>query len=183
MRIISVEQSLTEGPPRNPEGDLYQYEMTFDHGKRRAYADTATELCNLLLGEDYAKPDDEDVVEQTCQRIIYAVNVATILEANVVAAVALGAIPDDGLDEDELEVLAARDQPPAIDVWRSTVPLFLVNAFYQPYAPAPRPRAEPRVPVDRPTIYWINVEDELEFLRSLHTVGVIQLATATAAPG
>ena len=158
-------------PPRKADGAAYRFEMIYDAGKYRAYADTVTELCEELIA-GYSEIDDE--VAQAAARILYAVGAQVRLQAEIivddVAAMAT-ATPA----EREL-LLGARHVPPELEVWEADLPLVLVATYYQPLGPLTRPVGRPRGggPVDS-NLIWLRPADEAELISSLDEIALISL--------
>ena len=158
-------------PPRKADGAAYRFEMIYDAGKYRAYADTVTELCEeLIVG--YSDIDDE--VAQAAARILYAVGAQVRLQAELIVdndAAMASATPA----EREL-LLGARHVPPELEVWEADVPLVLVDTYYEPLGQLPRPAGRPRGggPSDS-NLIWLRPADEAELITSLDDAGIISL--------
>jgi hypothetical protein len=119
--------------PHRPDGGLYRFEMIFDGGRYRAYADTVTELCEQLI-PGYAELEDD--ISQAAARIQHAVRAQVLLQAAIVADADLS-----GCNGEEQELLLGpRHVPPAIEVWEADVPLVLVDTYYEPLARYPGPK-------------------------------------------
>jgi hypothetical protein len=75
-------------PPKRPDGQSYRYSLLFDSGRSRAYADTETELCSVLLDGYRDKPDYAalSAPEQYQQRSFYCKQVQVWLQAVINAA-------------------------------------------------------------------------------------------------
>lgn len=153
--------------PQRPEGGLYRFELIFDGGRYRAYADTVTELCEQLI-HGYAALDDD--VSQAAARIQHAVRAQVQLQAAIVADVGLS-----GCSAEERElVLGPRHVPPALEVWAADVPLVLVDTYYEPLGALPRPQGRPRSGgAPDSNLVWLRPGDEAELLESLADAGVV----------
>jgi hypothetical protein len=156
--------------PRKADGAVYRFEMLFDGLGYRAYADTATELCEELIA-GYTAIDDE--VAQAAARIQYAVGTQVRLQAELVDDE--DAMTSTTPQEREI-LLGARHVPPALEVWEADVPLVLVDTYYQPLGRLPRPAGRPRGggPPES-NLVWLRPADEAELLTSLSEAGVIIL--------
>jgi hypothetical protein len=153
--------------PHRLDGGLYRFEMIFDGGHYRAYADTATELCEALI-PGYADVDGD--VSQAAARIQCAVRAQVLLQA---AAVAEGDLSSCSLEEREL-LLGPRHVPPAIEVWEAEVPLVLVDTYYHPLGRLPQPRGRARGGgAEGSNLIWLRPGDEAELLTSLADAGVV----------
>ena len=154
--------------PRRPDGGLYRFEMIYDGLKYRAYADTATELCGLLI-PGYAELEHD--TEQAAARIQFAVGMQVQLQAAIATEADLEACSP---AEREL-LLGPRHVPPAVASWEADVPLVLVDVFYEPVGELPRPAGRPRGGGE-PNLIWLRPSDEVELLSSLHRAGLVVLA-------
>lgn len=157
--------------PTRPDGALYRFEMLFDASTRRVYADSLTELLAALIHDYLQLADDPQAAARA--RLQYAVRTQVRLQATIAAACDLSTLTD---QEREL-LLGSRHQPPQLSAWSAPIPLVLVETYYQPYGPLPRPTPTPRDPSHlQPNLIWINPIDEAELLTSLHAAGQITLA-------
>lgn len=157
----------TAPAPRRPDGGLYRFEMIFDGLARRAYADSATELCHELIA-GYTDLDNE--TDQAAARIRYAVDTQVRLQAELVTNTQLA---DCTPNERDL-LLGARHLPPQLDIWEADLPLVLVDTYYQPTGPLPRPTGRPRNGgTPDSNLIWLRPGDESELLASLAEAGVI----------
>ena len=161
----------TPPPPRTRQGQLHRYEMIYDSGHRRAYANTLTELCTALI-EEYdpdaiaARPGDRHLVaahrdshtdrELDRLRILYAVKVQIWLQGLINSRADL-----DRLTAHQRSVLRGqRTTQPAISQWHTSVPLVLSAHEYPPHGPLAKPDGN---------IIWINPRDEQTLLTTLET--------------
>ena len=113
-------------PPVRPDGTLYRFEMIYDGAKYRAYADSATELCEALIpGYEHL----EDPAEQATARIEFAVAQQVALQAAILAESHRSACTDDERDV----LLSPRHVPPQLEIWEADVPLVLVDLYYEPH--------------------------------------------------
>jgi hypothetical protein len=153
--------------PQRPEGGLYRFELIFDNGGYRAYADTVTELCEQLI-EGYSELDDD--VMQAAARIQHAVRAQVLLQAAIVAEADLSSC-----SPEEQEVLfGSRHVPPVLEVWEADVALVLVDTYYEPLGRLPRPEGRPRGGgPEGSNLIWIRPADEAELLESLADAGVV----------
>ena len=175
----------TPPPPRTQQGQLYRYEMIYDAGYRRAYANTLTELCTALI-EEYdpdtlaAQLDDQHPTPSQRDRhtnrkldrlrILYTIKVQIWLQALINSEADL-----DLLTPHQLSVLRGqRTTQPAINHWNASVPLVLSAHEYQPYGPLAKPDGK---------ILWIDPRDEQTLLTTLHETGWIHLAETEPASG
>ncbi len=146
--------------------------MIYDGLKYRAYADTATELCGLLI-PGYAELEDD--TEQAAARIHFAVGMQVQLQAAMASEADLEACSP---AEREL-LLGPRHVPPAVASWEADVPPVLVDVFYEPLGELPRPAGRPRGGGEPDSnLIWLSPSDEVELLSSLHRAGLVVLAVA-----
>jgi hypothetical protein len=164
--------------PRREDGTLYSYELIIEGGKRRVYADTPTELCQVMIPGYPPSPtrsapettapasattggseetgnqtetEDEKLElegERYFYRLRYAVGVQVQLQSFILSEVEEG---DDVTDEEWAVLEAPRDVPPQIEVWECPVPLVLVESYYEPDGDLPRPKGLPRTPTPQET--------------------------------
>jgi hypothetical protein len=171
---IRIRNTLGTQPPpapTHPDGSAYHFEMLFDGGAWRAYADEPADLlAELIPGYDLLPSP----VDRAAARVGYAVRAQVAVQAQLTVERDLAGCADAERDL----LLAPRDTPPAVQVWRAPVPLVLVRSFYRPAGPAPTPVEEPPG-----QIWWIDPADEVTLLSSLHRVGDITLAVADATAG
>jgi len=152
--------------PHRPEGGLYRFEMIFDGGRYRAYADTVTELCEALI-DGYAELGDD--ISQAAARIQYAVRAQVQLQAALVADADLSRCSP---EEQEL-LLGSRHVPPTLEMWEADVALVLVDTYYEPLGGLPRPQGRPHGGPEGSNLIWLCPADEAELLASLADAGVI----------
>jgi hypothetical protein len=156
--------------PHRPDGGLYRFEMIFDGGRYRAYADSVTELCEQLI-PGYAELDDD--TSQAAARIRHAVRAQVLLQAAIVADADLSSC---SAAEREL-LLGARHVPPAVEVWEADVPLVLVDSYYEPVGRLARPEGRPRGGgPEGSNLVWLRPGDEAELLESLADAGVVVIS-------
>lgn len=155
-----------EVPHRPDGGGLFRLEMIFDGGRYRAYADTATELCEQLI-PGYAQLADD--VSQAAARITYAVRAQVHLQAAIVAEADLSRC---STEEREL-LLGPRHEPPVLEAWEAEVPLVLVDTFYEPLGRLPQPQGRGG---EGSNLIWLRPGDEAELLTSLADAGVLVLS-------
>ncbi|ATM24740.1 hypothetical protein SMD44_p10241 (plasmid) [Streptomyces alboflavus] len=149
-------------PPTKDDGTTYVFEMIYDGGKWRGYADTPTELLVGLIPE---YPELESPKERAAARIRLALRLQVQLQAVL-------ATPEDLAQctpEQQQAILAPRDTPPVLNHWDAPVPLVLVTTFYKPTGRLRRPTGPEN------SLLWIEPDDEWALLRSLAEIGVIHL--------
>lgn len=124
---------------------------------------SVTDMCGAICpGYD---DDDVDDAEALMIRYLASRNFAVQiqLEANKACVVY-------GIDFDDPTFAAAwdtKDGVPFTGVWSFEVPLYLIDADYAPYTDAERPTGN---------IMWIDVAEELPWLRSLERAGFVRLS-------
>lgn len=151
-------------PPLKDNGSAYRFEMVYDAGKWRAYADDADTLLAALI-RHY---NPADATAALAHRIHHAVRTQTTMQAILTSAHDLNAVT-----ADEYAVLmASRATAPDITRWDAPIPLILVDTFYAPHAAAPCPATEPG---SEDLLIWLRPTDPLTYLLSLHDLGAIAL--------
>ncbi|MFF5265362.1 hypothetical protein ACFY4C_41310 [Actinomadura viridis] len=159
----STQAQRPPAPPTRPDGTLYAIEIIYGGGRWRGYADTHEQALSLLI-TDYADLTDDET--RLRARIRAAVDIQVALQAVLAAGEQLQACND---TERQL-LLASRDTPPLLEVWRAPVPLVLVTSFYQPIGPHPRP-----IEADAGEIWWVDPTTATTLLESLNSHGWLQL--------
>lgn len=168
----------------NEHGEPFEFMMVFNQGEEMVFADTATELCSILIPGYLDIPDDE-VVKHTTARILYAVK----MQVRAQAAINMDFDLSVATDTERAILTGTRDTPPEVgERWECPIPLVLVEAFYAPFTDRPVPQAAPRdagaavraarpdLPNPENNILWLGFADELDFLEGLTTLGVITVA-------
>jgi hypothetical protein len=150
--------------PVRPDGQRYRYELIYDGGRWRAYADEFPLLVGELI-DGYADLADE--AERTAARADYAVRIQVVTQAQFNVDYPLG----ECTPEQESVLMGNRDTPPVVETWNAPVPLVLITNFYEPRTDTPRPVAHP--PGE---ILWIDPTDDRSLLLSLGRLGVVVVA-------
>lgn len=173
--VANVAAGETPRPaPTKPDGTGYRYEMIFDAGRTRGYADGAEELCGLLI-PGYEHIDVDDPRSAAEARIGYALRCQVRLQALLAAETDLG----DCTSAEQQILMAGRHTPPTVEVWEAPVPLVLVTTFYVPVGDLSRPVGRPRGDgTDDSNLIWLDPTDELSLVTSLHTAGLLSLHVA-----
>lgn len=147
-----------------PDGRPYQYELIYDGGRWRAYADDFRTLVGELI-DGYNELTDE--AGRAAARTDYAIRVQVVSQAQLNVDYPL----DQCSPEQESVLMGSRDTPPIVETWTAPVPLVLVSTFYAPHTETPQPAAE--APGE---ILWIDPSDDRSLLVSLHRFGVVVVA-------
>lgn len=156
-----VEAPLRDG--RTP----YRFEMTFDDGKYRAYADDAEALLGCLI-RGY---DQMAAQQRMAARLHLAVRTQTTVQAAINTHFGL----DEVTPEEYAVLQATRATPPDVTEWNSHVPLVLVDTFYQPFGTLPVPMSAPVETGEFDNLMWLRPSDPYDFLTSLAELGLISL--------
>jgi hypothetical protein len=174
--IANARDGIKPSVPRRPDGGLYRFEMIFGGFAARAYADTMTELCEHLIA-GYAELRDD--VAQATAPIDYVVRAQVQLQAQVLSQYGV-----ERCTPAEREVLlGSRHEPPAVAVWQPDVPLVLVDVYYEPLGPLPRPVGRPRGGgAQGSNLIWLRASDEADLIESLAEAGVIVVSVAENRP-
>lgn len=155
-------------PPFKDDGSAYRFEMIYDGGKYRAYADDAEALLATLI-RGYDRMDEP---ARLTARLHLAVRTQTTTQADICAYYGT-----DSLTPDEYAILmASRATPPQITEWTSEVPIVLVDVFYTPMGDLPRPVGPDGDVAEPANIFWLRPTDPYDLLESLHGIGAIGLA-------
>jgi hypothetical protein len=152
--------------PSRPDGSAWRYELVFDHGRRRAYADDLT----LLVGELIAGYLDLSSHDQREARAAHAHGIQPGIQAALIVEIGL-----DKCSAAAREFLMRAWSPQAsIEVWEEPVPLALVDVDFAPWTAIERP-------VERGgRIIWLATTDDEAYLTSLTAAGEIVLARSVA---
>lgn len=170
--IANAQDGVDPSVPRRPDGSLYRYEMIFGGFSARAYADSVTELCELLIA-GYAELDED--VDQATLRIQHAVRSQVQLQAEILSQHGMeGCTP-----AERALLVGSRHEPPAVAVWQPDVPLVLVDVYYEPLGPLPCPKGSPRGGgPEGSNLVWLRPGDEAALVESLAQAGFIVVSTA-----
>jgi hypothetical protein len=169
--VRNVPRPAKVHPPTRPDGTLYRFELIYDGGRWRGYADTTDELAAAII-PGYP---DLDPARQSEARLAYAVRTQVVLQAQLNVDIGL-----DGCREEEKELLLGdRSVPPAPDVWTAPVPLVLVTSFYAPAGDL----AAPVGAGGPPNLVWIDPTSADTLIRSLSRAGAVRLNQADDSAG
>src|SRR5829696_6262547 len=118
--------------PVRSDGRPYQYELIYDGGRWRAYADDFPALVGELI-DGYADLADERARAEA--RTAYAIRVQVVSQAQLNVDKPL----NECTPEQESVLMGNRDTPPVVERWNAPVPLVLVASFYEPHGELPQP--------------------------------------------
>jgi hypothetical protein len=154
--VVARSGSAASGAPVAPDraGRPYRFEMLFAGGTRRAYADTAAPLVDVLA-PGYLLASDTDRWQS---RLLLAAQAQAEVQAylNERTGLAQTTVGQHAV------LTGPRHVPPAVGTdWDCDVPLVLVDAHYAPVGPLPAPTGN---------VEWIRAADDLALLVSLHQV-------------
>lgn len=181
VTILSNERDTRDAfvpPPTLVNGTRpVQWRMFYDNNRQIADSDSLAELINVLI-PDYKYLNDD---LKRLKRIEYATQVRNSLRALILSNVpaeeweALSDVEKYFLEyNDEFDPDFA-DEEGAPFIWKSDIPLVLLDIYYPPYDEA-LGTAPLSVHGDVPTpanILWLRPDDELTFLITLTHAGVI----------
>lgn len=154
-------------PPHKDDGSGYRFEMIYEGGRSRAYADTAADLIDVLI-PGYAALDEAQRLQS---RVSYGTGLLAPMQAEV-----LQSVDQTALSEDERAVLLApRYEPIAVAEWGSEVPLVLLDVHYAPHSDLSAPRSTLEDVAQPRNLLWIRVAEEYDMLLSLAQIGYISL--------
>lgn len=153
--------------PVKADGSRYRYEMIFEQGRTRAYADTAADLLDVFI-DGYS---DLDEGERLKARIEYATGLLAPMQATILH----GSDQSDLSEEDRAVILQPRHEPVVVGEWSATVPLVLLDVHYVPFSDIPAPVSTFGDVANPSNLMWLRPSDEYEFLMSLHRIGIINI--------
>lgn len=168
--VSEADEGALEIPTR-PDGSFYLFEMIADGGWSRYYDDTPDGLLDFLI-PGYLDLDEEEKIEA---RIRHAIDLQVRLQAR------LNSFYDTTRrTPDEQAILTGpRHVQPAVEEWNSSIPLVVIDAFYDPYSDTPRPISGLGDVALTPNLWWLRpAESPMGYLESLHEVGLIDLHTS-----
>lgn len=152
--------------PVKDDGSPFRFEMLFNGLTDRAYSDSAADLLECMIPQ-YTRMNP---AERLAARLQHATRSQVTAQAdinwqhnNLV----------DCTPEEQVILSSSRATPPDITEWSSPVPIVLVDVFYEPIGRLPRPYSTLADVANPPNILWLRVEDEYDYLLSLHRVGLI----------
>lgn len=164
MEIIKNTQDSQHAPasPRKLDGNFYTYELIC--GDNRAYSDTPGDLIAYLI-PGYLDTDSPLVRMES--RIRHALGAACRLQA--VINDLHSQTPRSPYEHQILFAMGTRH----VDVWDCLVPLVLVDSLYAPVTQLDRPLQGAGV------VFWLEPEDEFNYLVSLQLLGLVSVNMCT----
>lgn len=166
--LVEADNAPEIEPPRKSNGDGYRFEMIFNGGGSRAYADTAVELIDVLI-PGYEALDTNARVQA---RVTYGTALLPRVQATVLQDVDQEAIPE----AEKSVLLQPRFEAVVVDEWASEVPLVLLDVHYAPHSEIPAPRSALEDVASPRNLIWVRVIEDYDMLLSLHDIGLINLA-------
>jgi hypothetical protein len=170
MIVMLHSPTAAQQPPIAPvrdDGTPYRYELIYDAGASRAYADTPVELLGVLIKGYEAMGE----AERTEARRTLAIRQRAIFQARLVADFGLGGCTP----EERTALLAVGGRAPMIESWKGALPLVLVDCWYQPVGKLPRPQGRMATPQRPNGIIWFETQHEMALLRSMVEAGMVSL--------
>jgi hypothetical protein len=161
--LVVPNPSMAQEPPEPPQGQTFGYEMIFDAGKSRAWANDAADMLDAL-SPGYL---NADAAERLRARYRLATHVIAITQGLLLA----DHIGDLQADPTLSAAFATGGGQPDITVWASPIPLIVLDLHYAPFTERLRPEA-----TAAGNLLWFQAYDEEEMLTSLHQSGFISLA-------
>lgn len=151
-----------QDPPQSPDGEDHAYEMIFDGGGSRAWADSTVDLLDVLISGYQAM----SIEDRFAARLALALQVRSVVQAAINS--------ERDLDGEPAGVVAALTHPdptaPPVRTWASGHPLVVLDVHYRPFT-----EIQPPVTAGDGVLLWFKVEDEDDFLLSLHSAGYVSL--------
>lgn len=172
MTYVITEGTPTPQPQEN--GEPWPLALLLDESTTM-FCDSYTDILEEVIDGYEEIPDDNEGDKQALvMRVEHAVVVASTVQAMMLHdAVTEGAFDIAAADEDVIATLLTdRTQPiREIESWDHAVPLVLLTLDYEPYNVLHAPPSG--------NIVWIDPADEADYVRSLASLGVIQLFVNT----
>ena len=177
IATVQPSDSPTASRTPHPDGGNWLYAV-FDSSGTVTLADSATELVSIAIPGYVNLPDSEAGHDEALgMRYDFLVELARRTQQSIVdQAVKSGDLDLTGLSDDATTALFSdRTRPfeglPGADGqwthhWDLAAPLVLIATDYQPYTHRPTPNGR---------IVWLDPSTEPSFLRSLDTLGIIEL--------
>lgn len=161
----------------NENGEPYRWRMFFDNNSQVADADTRADLINVFI-PGYVNATS--FKEQFEMLIDYATSLELQFRVNVLSQATKAELEDledwerEYLYSPYIETLTWEDPEAEVpQVWKSALPVFLVNTFYEPYTDIPRPLSKDGDYDETSNVFWFNANGEEDFLDSLERTGQI----------
>jgi hypothetical protein len=147
--------------PLRDDGGRWRFEMIYNGGTRRAYAQTPSALVEALIPGYRGLTGPTDTAAAR-------IRLACDLQVRRQAELAMTAQFDHCSTEEQAVLLGDFSTPPAVTRWDAAVPLVLVRTFYQPEGTIPCPQGE--------ALLWLDPSDDWELLASLAEAGAITVS-------
>jgi hypothetical protein len=165
----AAETSTDTAIPTRADGTFYRFEMLSNGGWTRHYDDDADGLLSHLISGYDTLTTDQD---RLTARLRHAVDMQVRLQARLNTV--HGARPHTSVHTAVLT--GPRHEQPAVTEWDCEIPLVLIDGFYTPYAPTPRP-VSTLSDTNRPdNLRWLTpAESSMDYLLSLHRAALINL--------
>lgn len=169
--IVSNTTETDEIPlevPVKADGTPFRFEMLFNGLVDRAYADDVADLIGCMIPRYQTMSDGE----RLAARLHHATRTQTTVQADInwTHRNLTGCTP-----EEQVILSASRATPPEIREWSSTVPIVLIDVYYEPIGRLPCPTSTLADVTSPPNIFWLRVEDEYDYLMSLGSIGFIEV--------
>ena len=145
----------------------YRFEMIYDAGAVRAYADTAAPLLECLIPQYQAM--------SPAHRLHARISHATRTQVTTQAAINHTFGLDQVTPHEYVVLTRTRSTPPDESRWASRVPLVLVDAYYAPLTELVAPVGSEDVNEPSNLIWLRPAAGEFEYLESLHVSGHLSL--------
>jgi hypothetical protein len=146
----------------------YAYEMIFNGGRFRAYADTTDELMDVLI-PGYTQMNQQ---ARLTERLLFATMAQTVLQAAINA--------NHDLDRETIEaqivLTGHRNTPVDIPTWESSIPLVLIDLHYVPYTERPAPVSLLDDTANPINLVWLRIASDMDFLTSFTEAGYLHVS-------
>jgi hypothetical protein len=169
-------------PSLKDNGDTYNWRMFFDGQGQIADTDEILDLMDLLI-DGYSSMNAD---RRFYARLQYMQTVQYRKRVEILANLT----PEqfDGLNTEERALLERNEpfDPPGtwgedeLGMWESEVPLVLIDVFYAPYTPEPRPMSSHGDYENVPNIIWLRIANDMQFLETLNQLEEISFGRPRA---
>lgn len=174
---LAIGDAVAPPATLNANGEPVQWRIFFDDLSKIADSDNLTDLVAVLI-RGYAELDEKEQLEARIEKLLNVkMNVQTNIYANLYAHQENALTDEEKMlllnGQYDLDFREADGQPL---VWTSKTPLVMIDMFYEPHTQTVAPVSSPEQPNN---IIWLQGETELDFLLSLHKIGLIAFGKPT----
>lgn len=168
QRNAAAAEDPTAYVPLTDAGMPYRYEVIFDGGLNRGYAETLDDVADMVLPSVDADEHDRDAAALSA-RITHALRTRVHLQAAMLAA------HQDTERSDAEDAALNSPTPPSVQEWTSAIPLVLIDTFYAPYTDVPCPLSSDGDVAEPANIIWLRPATPNGYLHTLLRAGIIAI--------